>query len=32
MSRNVNRLLQKQKYGEKSSGDKRGIDQTMGDR
>jgi len=27
MSRNVNRLLQKQKYGEKIGGEKRGIEQ-----
>jgi hypothetical protein len=31
MSRNVNRLLQKQKYGEKIGREKRGIDQIMGD-
>jgi hypothetical protein len=31
MSRNVNRLLQKRKYGEKIGRKKRGIDQIMGD-
>jgi hypothetical protein len=31
MSRNVNRLLQKQKYEEKIGGKNRGIDQIMGD-
>ncbi len=31
MSRNVNRLLQKQEYEEKIGGKKRGIDQIMGD-